>query len=146
MVNLSLQKVNDKLENPGNLDGNSQMINAVFNYTFAHKKSGLRLNTMANYTHSEFNQIDVDRYGLGVGVQKTMIKDLWFVSLNTNYFVSKGMNINNQTINVRLSSPFRVSKHHRIDFGTLFIGRTKAGFNKKNFYELIGTLNYTYTL
>lgn len=143
MLNLSMQQVTDKIENPTTNAG-SQMINAVFNYNLSIKESGWRINSMANYTHSELNQLNINRFGLGMGLQKSIVEDIWALAINANYFLSKGKNIDNQTVNLRLSSPFRISKEHRIDIGILYMTRTKSGTDGGNFHEISGTLGYTY--
>ncbi|GJM36079.1 MAG: hypothetical protein DHS20C18_50800 [Saprospiraceae bacterium] len=144
--NFSIQEVTDDVDNPS-VSAASQMINAIVAYNFTPSESAWKFNSRINYNRNELSRIRVHRYGLGLGVERKLIADKWFLSLQSNYFYSTGENIDNQTLSLRMSSPFRINKHHRIDFSLLYLNRLSSSNNTVGggFQEVTGILNYVYS-
>lgn len=143
--NFALQQVTDEVDNP-TTSAESQMINAIFAYHFTPSESTWKFNSRLNYNRNELSRMRLHRYGLGIGLERRLIADKWFLALHTNYFYSNGETIDNQTLNIRLSSPFRINKHHRIDFKLLYMNRFGSSNNTTgSFREVTGILNYVYS-
>lgn len=143
-LNFSYQTVNDKLEDPMASAG-SQLITTVFSHTLSTRETGWKFNSRVSYTRSELSMLLLNRMGLGFGLSKTLVKDIWSMSIQTNYFFSSGQATNNNTFNLRWNSPIRINEDHRIDVGMLYLTRTGAGDNGSNFHELTGTIGYVYS-
>lgn len=144
-TNFSVQQVSDQVEEPTR-SGASQMINGVLSYALIPQESSWKINFRLNYNRSELSQMLMNRYGVSLGLNKSIIPDIWSLAMTTNYFYSKGEAVDNQTLNIRLNSPIRISEKHRVDFGVLYLNRTKSGVvNNGNFQEFTGILTYVYS-
>lgn len=144
--NFSVQEVTDEVDNP-DLSGASQMINAIIAYNYSPSESAWKFNSRLNYNRNELSRMRLHRYGVGFGLERKLIADVWFITLQSNYFYSNGESVDNQTLNVRLSSPLRIDKHHRLDFSLLYLNRFKASGPAAGggFQEVTGILNYMYS-
>jgi hypothetical protein len=142
---LSLQSVADDIED-FNRSSESQMINGILSYRFLPNDSPWKYNAMINYNQNEIRNIAIKRTGFGLGIEKVLIKDKLTVRVNSNYYISTGENINNKTLNLRLSIPFNINKKHKINFGAIFLNRLNSTSSANaDFQEFTSVLNYTYS-
>jgi hypothetical protein len=142
---LSLQSVADDIED-FNRSSESQMINGILSYRFLPNDSPWKYNAMINYNQNEIRNIAIKRTGFGLGIEKVLIKDKVTVRVNSNYYISTGENINNKTLNLRLSIPFNINKKHKINFGAIFLNRLNSTSSPTaDFQEFTSVLNYTYS-
>jgi hypothetical protein len=144
--NVSVQQVTDEVDNP-DLSAASQMINAVLGYNFTPAESAWKFNTRINYNRNELSRMRVGRIGFGLGLERRLIPDKWFIGLQSNYFYSNGETLDNQTLNLRLRSPFRIDAHHRIDFSLLYLNRFAVSGtpDRTGFREVTAILDYVYS-
>lgn len=140
----SVQAVADDLQNLER-SAESKMLTGNLIYVFTPTGTGWKLRGRVNYNKNELSNILINRYGAGLGAQKELVKEKLSLSLNTNYYLSKGDMIDNQTLNLRLSLPFSPSEKHQFDLGILYLNRLKSTSTTGNFSETTGILNYTFS-
>jgi hypothetical protein len=145
-ANISMDDVTDDVQEV-DISAASKMLNSALNYVFSTKEDTWKISGRVNYNQNELSQVLVHRYGLGGGVQREVVPKKWSLGFDINYFNSRGENIDNQTINMRVNSPITISKHHRLDIGLLLLNRAKTNTNSaaRNFNEVTGTLNYVFS-
>jgi hypothetical protein len=145
-ANVSLDDVTDDVQEV-DISAASKMLNSALNYVFSTKEDTWKISGRVNYNQNELSQVLVHRYGLGGGVQREVVPKKWSLGFDINYFNSRGENIDNQTINMRVNSPITISKHHRLDIGLLLLNRAKTNTNSaaRNFNEVTGTVNYVFS-
>lgn len=143
---VSLEGVTDNVENV-DISAASNMFNTSLNYIFSTKGDAWKISGRVNYNQNELSRILIRRYGFGGGLQREIVPKKWSLGFDINYFNSKGENIGNQTLNLRLNSPITISKHHRLDVSLLLLNRFKSNTssNAANFREATGMLNYLYS-
>ena len=99
-----------------------------------------------NYNQNQLSQMLINRYGAGLGLTRQIIEQKWSLNLDANYYNSKGESIDNQTLNMRLSSPFTLGEKHRIDLSILYLNRFKSNAGSMgNFSEITGIVGYIYS-
>jgi hypothetical protein len=143
-MNLAVQSVTDDFENV-NMSSESQMINLLGSYRFFPNNSLWKFNSMINYNQNELSNIRIKRYGLGVGAERSLIEDKLSILFNTVYYISSGDNIDNKTLNLKFSLPYKINKKHQINFGLLYLNRTNSvSVLNGDFQEITMVLNYGY--
>lgn len=143
-MNLALQSVTDDFENVS-MSSESQMFNLLGSYRFFPADSYWKFNSMINYNQNELSDILIKRYGFGVGLERALIEDKLSILFNTVYYISTGENIDNKTLNLKFSLPYKINKKHQISFGLLYLNRTNSiSTLNGDFQEITMVLNYGY--
>ena len=143
-LNLALQSVTDDFENVA-MSSESRMINLLGSYRFFPDDSYWKFNSMINYNQNELSDILIKRYGFGFGLERSLIEDKLSVLFNTVYYISSGENIDNKTLNLKFSLPYKINKKHQINFGLLYLNRTNSiSVMNGDFQEITMVLNYGY--
>ena len=141
----ALQDVTDDVEEV-NRSAESKMINTIFSYRYLPDQSVWKFRGLINYNRNELNNLLINRLGLGFGVDRELVENKLSASLSSIFYNSTGENIDNQTLNLKFSLPYKIDRNRRLNFRLLYLHRLNNNPNTTlDFQEITTVLNYTHS-
>lgn len=122
-LSLNYQDVADLNEfNPN--PQNAQITNGYLNYAIQWKEKEWSVNSSVNYNSSLIGGNENNRIGLGIGVNKSLLKKALSVRGNVNYSRSRyNEQENGGVLSINSSASYRIQKKHALSFNLFYLNR-----------------------
>ncbi|MEK7255692.1 MAG: hypothetical protein AAB316_13165 [Bacteroidota bacterium] len=119
------------------------MLVGNFIYTLA-LSSKWNFSLKTNYNQNELSQMQMRRYGAGVGATKKLLEGKLNLGADFNWFLTKltAVGGGNTNLNAALKANWKVSNAHAIVLNWGYLDTKKSS---DRFGEIVGTLGYQYT-
>lgn len=143
------QNITDNITNPV-ISGEAQMLNLnlVHSWRFAAPKLGFSANL--NFNRNNLANVNMNRWGAGVGVNKILLDDKINLGGNMTFYrntMSGLINNTNTTIQLNGRLNYQINKSHALNFNILVmsIGRSEDQLGQSSFTEMLANLGYRYS-
>lgn len=144
IVTMSYQQATDK--QAGKIqDTGSRFINGNAAYSHQVSSLGAGFTLAVNTNLSTAGDLDATTIGPTVGVNKSLLKKKMQTSLTVSYNTQViNQQRNNNITNIRLTSGYRISKHHNVSLSGIVLDKTIIEESSPDFTEYTVTLGYNY--
>lgn len=144
IVNVSYQQATDK-QAERIQDTGSRFINGNIAYSHQVSSLGAGFTLAVNTNFATAGDLESSTIGPTMGVNKSLLKKKMQTSLTVSYN-SQVINDqrNNNVTNVRLTSGYRVSKHHNFSLSGIVLNKRTVEASSPDFTEYTATLGYNY--
>jgi hypothetical protein len=144
IVNMSYQQATDK--QAGEIqDTGSRFINGNVAYSHQVSSLGAGFTLAVNTNFSTAGDLKSSTLGPTVGINKSLLKKKMQTSLTVSYNTQLiNEQRNNNVTNIRLTSGYRISKHHNVSLSGIVLDKTIIEESSPDFTEYTVTLGYNY--
>ncbi|MEM1319797.1 MAG: hypothetical protein AAGG75_06040 [Bacteroidota bacterium] len=138
----NIQQVTDDIEDPLQ-SAETRLLVGQFVYNYMLTESKWRFAFRANYNQNELAQMQIDRYGVGFGVAKSLLENKMQIGLDFNHFWNTNeLDQNGTNINSQLRWSYQLAEGLSANMNWGLLRTTKD--NTPDFSELTGNLGIQY--